>query len=44
MLYLKYRGSLLFVASEKKVGSLHQDLLTALESRDLKKARIEVPE
>jgi DNA-binding GntR family transcriptional regulator len=39
MLYLKYRGSLLFVASEKKVGSLHQDLLATLESRDLKKAR-----
>lgn len=39
MLYLKYRGSLLFVASEKKVGSLHQDLISALESRDLKKAR-----
>jgi DNA-binding GntR family transcriptional regulator len=39
LLYLKYRGSLLFIAAEKKVGSLHQDLLSALESKDLKKAR-----
>jgi len=39
LLYLKYRGSLLFVASEKTVGSLHQDLLSALESRDLKRTR-----
>lgn len=39
MLYLKYRGSLLFVASEKTVGSLHDDLLAAFESRDLKKSR-----
>lgn len=38
LLYLKYRGSLLFVASEITVGSLHNDLLSALESRDLKKA------
>jgi DNA-binding GntR family transcriptional regulator len=39
LLYLKYRGGLLFVASEKTVGSLHEDLLEALESRDLKLAR-----
>lgn len=39
LLYLKYRGSLLFVASEKTVGSLHDELLTALESRDLKCVR-----
>jgi DNA-binding GntR family transcriptional regulator len=39
LLYLKYRASLLFVASEKTVGSLHQDLFTALESRDLKRTR-----
>jgi len=38
LLYLKYRGSLLFVAAETTVGSLHNDLLSALESRDLKKA------
>ena len=39
LLYLKYRGSLLFVASEKKVGSLHHELIEALESRSLEKAR-----
>jgi len=39
MLYLKYRGSLLFVASEKTVGSLHNDLLAAFESRDLTRCR-----
>lgn len=39
LLYLKYRGSLLFVASQKSVGSLHQQLIDALESRDLKLTR-----
>jgi DNA-binding GntR family transcriptional regulator len=42
LLYLKYRGGLLFVASEKTVGSLHEDLLEALESRDLKLTRQEM--
>ena len=39
LLYLKYRGSLLFIASEKTVGSWHRDFFLALEQRDLKKAR-----
>lgn len=39
LLYLKYRGSLLFVAAEKTVGYMHKDLILALENRDLKKTR-----
>ena len=39
LLYLKYRGSLLFIASEESVGSWHRNLFCALEARDLKKAR-----
>ena len=39
LLYLKYSGSLLFIASEKTVGTWHQDLFSALEERNLKKAR-----
>ena len=39
LLYLKYRGSLLFVASHQSVGSMHGKLLAALGERDLKKTR-----
>lgn len=39
LLYLKYRGSLLFVASQKTVGSLHEQLILSLENRDLKQTR-----
>lgn len=39
LLYLKYLGSLLFVASEKPIGYMHEDLISALENRDLKKSR-----
>lgn len=39
LLYLKYRGSLLFVAAEATVGSLHEDMIAALDNRDLQTIR-----
>lgn len=39
LLYLKYSGSLIFVASERVVGSQHQAVLEAIATRDVKKAR-----
>jgi len=35
LLYIKYRASLLFAASKRSVGYLHQDLITALGKRNL---------
>lgn len=35
LLYLKYRGSLLFVATETVVGSEHQNIFDAVVTRDL---------
>lgn len=39
LLYLKYRGSLLFVAQEEVVGSQHRIIFDAILSRDVKQAR-----
>ena len=39
LLYLKYRGSLLFVAQEEVVGSQHEMIFHALATKDVKKAR-----
>ena len=39
LLYLKYRGSLLFIQSEDPVGSQHRDIFQALLSRDEDLAR-----
>jgi DNA-binding GntR family transcriptional regulator len=39
LLYLKYRGSLLFVAAETIVGSQHQLIFDAVVTRNLDKAR-----
>jgi DNA-binding GntR family transcriptional regulator len=39
LLYLKYRGSLLFVASKEIVGSHHKNIFDAVVSRDLKRAQ-----
>ena len=39
LLYLKYRGSLLFVESESPVGSQHRDIFDALISRDTARAQ-----
>ncbi len=39
LLYLKYRGSLLFITSEKVVGSQHQMIFDAVVTRDADKAR-----
>ena len=39
LLYIKYRGSLLFVASEHFVGSEHQTIFDAVVSRDCEQAR-----
>ncbi|MCD4677792.1 MAG: GntR family transcriptional regulator [Desulfobacula sp.] len=38
LLYLKYRGSILFIASEKIVGSQHQTIFDAVLTRDIDKA------
>jgi DNA-binding GntR family transcriptional regulator len=38
LLYLKYRGSLLFITSEEIVGSQHQLIFDAVVTRDLDKA------
>jgi hypothetical protein len=40
LLYLKYRGSLLFVASETVVGSQYQTIFDAVVSRDLARASL----
>jgi DNA-binding GntR family transcriptional regulator len=39
LLYLRYRGSLLFVTSKEIVGSEHQNILNALITRDIKKSQ-----
>jgi DNA-binding GntR family transcriptional regulator len=39
LLYLKYRGSLLFVASKETVGSEHQNIYDAVVTRDPGKAQ-----
>lgn len=39
LLYLRYRGSLLFVTSKEIVGSEHQNILNTLITRDLKKSQ-----
>lgn len=39
LLYLKYRGSLLFVASRKTVGSEHQNIFQSIVSKDLDRAQ-----
>jgi DNA-binding GntR family transcriptional regulator len=38
LLYLKYRGSLLFVTSETVVGSMHQMIFDAVVTRDVRMA------
>lgn len=39
LLYLKYRGSLLFIRSKDPVGSEHQNIFNAVVSHDLEEAR-----
>ena len=39
LLYLKYRGSLLFVTPETPVGSQHKDIFQALISQDTQRAQ-----
>ena len=39
LLYLKYHGSLMFVAQKEVVGSQHEIIMEALVSKDIRKAR-----